>query len=189
MNVQNRKDFELTKAHIAQITFIFLEYKICFALKQIQRLNKKFYCAQITITPPKKCSIWSYKKHILAQKMGTTVYLVFQDIDRDLAQFWQKGELTLVNGSISSTAVLQHSKIQCMAVFLEKNRLLCIQHSKLPCTAVFFFLEKDRLPCIQHCKIQYTTVFLEKNRLSCIQYFKYSTRLSCIQTRRTTFPM
>ena len=37
--------------------------------------------------------------------MGTTVYLVFQDIDRDLAQFWQKGELTLVNGSISSTAV------------------------------------------------------------------------------------
>ena len=44
-NVQDRRDFELVKAQVTQIVFSFLESKICFALKQIQRLNKKFYCA------------------------------------------------------------------------------------------------------------------------------------------------
>ena len=42
--MQDRRDFELAKAQVTQIAFIFLESKICFALKQIQRLNKKFYC-------------------------------------------------------------------------------------------------------------------------------------------------
>ena len=43
-NVQNRRDFELTKAQVTQIVFIFLESKISFALKQMQCLNKKLYC-------------------------------------------------------------------------------------------------------------------------------------------------
>ena len=57
-NMQDRRDFELAKAQVMQIDFIFLESKIC--LKQIQRLKKKFYCENQT--PKIKYSIWSYKK-------------------------------------------------------------------------------------------------------------------------------
>ena len=61
-NVRHRGDLELAKAQVTQIVFIFLESKISFALKQIQRLHKKLFCVQTTFTRPKKSSIWSYKQ-------------------------------------------------------------------------------------------------------------------------------
>ena len=50
--------------------FHFLESKICFALKQMQCLNNKFYCASLTFAPRKKCSIWSYKQTYFSVEKG-----------------------------------------------------------------------------------------------------------------------
>ena len=176
----------------------------------MQCLNKTFYCAQIAITPPKKCSIWSYKKHILAQKKGTTVHQVFQNIDRNF-------------GTVLAKRSTDFSKRQyfqyCRAYSIPKYSAWQFFQRKTDCRAYsipnqsarqffFFFREKQTavhiaLQNIVHdsfSREKQTAVhmafrntvhrsLLEKNRPSCIQYFKYSTRLSCIQTRHTTFSM
>ena len=41
--MQDRTNFEVAKAQVEQIIFIFLQTKISFDLKQKLRLNKKFH--------------------------------------------------------------------------------------------------------------------------------------------------